>query len=180
MSMSPEIAQSTVATVDTNIGGSPNETGEGSQQASSVHDDASIDLNNKRASPRREITRPVHMGTGLGPSLECELKDISTTGARLRFNDPKCAPQEFLIELSRGVLRWCQVIWRSETEIGIRFIKTPRSFATKAKAQSAQVAERIPQSGNNAMDSADKEHSEGLSARRAGAGAAGGSGGQPD
>jgi PilZ domain len=125
--------------------------------------------NDKRGSPRARITRTVHMGTGLGPSLECELKDLSAAGARLRFNDPNCAPQEFLIRLDQGVLRWCQVIWRSKTEIGIRFIKIPKSFRTKAKTKDASPANLVPQSENNATDTADKEPSEGASPRRAGA-----------
>jgi PilZ domain len=175
--MPPEIAQNTV---DTGIGGSPNDSSEGSPQTSSIHNDTSIDINNKRTSPRREITRTVHMGTGLGPSLECELKDISATGARLRFNDPECAPQEFLIRLNGGLLRWCQVIWRSETEIGIRFIKIPKSFRARAKTQDAPLAELATQSENNGTDSADEGHSEGPSSRHAGAGATGAPGGQAD
>jgi hypothetical protein len=102
------------------------------------------------------------MGTGLGPSLECELKDISQTGGRLGFNDPKCAPQEFLIRLNDGVVRWCQVMWRSKTEIGIRFIKTPKSFETKAKAQDVPTAELNTQSEKRAENSTEKAHSEGV------------------
>jgi hypothetical protein len=116
--------------------------------------------NDKRESPRAKITRTVYMGTGLGPSLACELKDLSATGARLRFNDPKCAPQEFLIRLDQGVLRWCQVVWRSKAEIGIRFIRTPRSFAAKAKIKDAPPAKAVSQSENAATDSADKVHVE--------------------
>lgn len=96
--------------------------------------DAQTILNDKRGSPRREVSRIVQMGTGLGPSLECELKDLSETGARLKFHDPKCAPQEFLIRLESGLLKWCQVIWRSKAEIGVKFIKTPKSFEIKAPA----------------------------------------------
>ena len=94
-------------------------------------------LNDKRGSPRKNVSRIVQMGTGLGPSVECELKDLSQTGARLKFSDPKCAPQEFLIRLESGVLRWCQVIWRSNAEIGVKFIKTPKSFGTEASATKA-------------------------------------------
>ena len=112
--MSSEIANTIV---DTNIGKSTSDDGHGSSQASLAPDEAPRDISDKRATPRREITRKVHMGTGLGPSLECELKDISQTGARLRFNDPNCAPQEFLVRLNDGVVRWCQVMWRSKTEI---------------------------------------------------------------
>lgn len=154
--MSSEIANTIV---DTNIGKSTSDDGHGLSQASLAPDEAPRDITDKRATPRREITRKVHMGTGLGPSLECELKDISQTGARLRFNDPNCAPQEFLVRLNDGVVRWCQVMWRSKTEIGIRFIKTPNSFVTKAKLQDAPDAEPITQSDKSAEHSMDKEHS---------------------
>lgn len=90
--MPPEIAQTTA---DTNVGGSPNDSDDRSPQVSSAHDDAPIDVNNKRASPRREITRTVHIGTGLGPSLECELKDISATGARLNSMIPSAHRRNF-------------------------------------------------------------------------------------
>jgi hypothetical protein len=158
MSMSSEIAKTTV---DTNIGESIGDDGHRSSPASFASAEAPRDITDKRGRPRIEITRKVHMGTGLGPSLECELKDISQTGARLRFNDPNCAPQEFLVRLNDGVLRWCQVMWRSKTEIGIRFIKTPKSFVTKAKAQDAPAAEPITQSDKSAEASTDKVHSEG-------------------
>lgn len=113
--------------------------GGGLPQSSSAADETPRDIADKRGKPRREIARTVHMGTGLGPSLECELKDISQTGARLRFNDPNCAPQEFLVRLSDGVLRWCQVMWRSKTEIGIKFIETPKSFVMKEKSKGDQT-----------------------------------------
>lgn len=156
--MPSEVAQTTDST---NIGGLTNDTGDGAARVSSARDDAPADVIDKRASPRKPITRTVHMGTGLGPSLECELKDISQTGGRLGFSEPNCAPQEFLIRLNDGVVRWCQVMWRSKTEVGIRFIKTPKSFATKAMAPNVRPAELNTQSGKSAEDTTDKEHSEG-------------------
>ena len=155
--MSSEVPKTTF---DTNIDKSASDNGHGSPQASFAPDEALRDITDKRGRPRREIARKVHMGTGLGPSLECELRDISQTGARLVFNDPNCAPQEFLIRLNDGVLRWCQVMWRSKTEIGIRFIKTPKSFLTKAKPQDASAAEPITQSDKSAEHSTNKAHSE--------------------
>jgi hypothetical protein len=93
----------------------------------------------KRGSSRREITRSVRMATGLGPGLECGLKDISNTGARIEVDDANSVPQEFLIKLNKDLLRWCQVMWRSEKEVGLRFIGTPRSVGVKG-ANAPQVA----------------------------------------
>lgn len=85
----------------------------------------------KRQSQRREILHTVFMATGLGPPLKCQMRDISETGARLRFGDPRAAPQEFLIVLRTGLTRWCRVMWRSSTEIGIMFIEPPPSLNPK-------------------------------------------------
>jgi hypothetical protein len=54
-------------------------------------------------------------------------------------------------------------MWRSKTKIGIKFIKTPKSFARKEKVQDAPGAEPITQFGKSAEDSTNKEHYEGAS-----------------
>jgi hypothetical protein len=125
-----------------------------------------MNTNDKRGSSRRDIARIVQMATGLGQGLKCSLKDISSTGARIEITDASSAPQEFLIKLNDGLLRWCRVMWRSEKEIGITFIEAPRSLGTKKeKVQHAPPAELIPQSSNSAADETPQEHSTGAAAR---------------
>lgn len=85
----------------------------------------------KRKSVRHTIARTVYMATGVSPPLECQLLDVSERGARLRVGAPASAPQEFLIQLGKGVTRWCQVLWRSDTAIGVKFIEPPQSLKTK-------------------------------------------------
>lgn len=85
----------------------------------------------KRRNTRRTILHTVHLVTGLGPPLKCRMEDVSKSGARIAVSDPKMAPQEFLILLNKGLLRWCEVMWRSEHEIGIKFIRTPHSLTIK-------------------------------------------------
>lgn len=87
----------------------------------------------KRQGSRRSIEHTVHVATGLGPPLKCQMLDVSETGARLRFGDPRVAPQEFLIILGEGLSRWCRVMWRSDTDIGIMFIEAPPSVNPKAQ-----------------------------------------------
>jgi hypothetical protein len=79
------------------------------------------------------ITHAVYVTTGLSPPLQCEMHDVSELGARLRVGDPQTAPQEFLILLNKGLTRWCRVIWRSDTEIGVEFIEPPKSLKAKTK-----------------------------------------------
>jgi len=94
---------------------------------------------NKRQHVRRAITRTVHMATGLSPPLKCEMKDVSEFGARLVVSDPRASPQEFLLVLNPGLLRWCRVMWRSDSEIGIQFIRPPQSVTTKKHEETAAV-----------------------------------------
>jgi hypothetical protein len=82
----------------------------------------------KRQSERRDIVSIVHMSTGLGPPLECSLKNLSKLGARIAISNPRSAPQEFEVVLKEGLARWCRVMWRSEGEIGIEFIVAPQSL----------------------------------------------------
>ena len=90
----------------------------------------------KRNGARRTIARTVHLATGVSPQLECQLLDISERGARIRVGAPASAPQEFLMQLGKGLVRWCQVVWRSDTAIGVKFIEPPESLKTKESLHS--------------------------------------------
>ena len=94
-------------------------------------DKTATNENEKRNNVRRTIERTVYLATGVSPPLECQLLDISERGARIRVGSPASAPQEFLIQLGKGLARWCQVVWRSETAIGVKFIEPPQSLNTK-------------------------------------------------
>ncbi len=85
----------------------------------------------KRDGVRREISRKIYIATGVSPPLECQLLDISERGARIRVGAPGSAPQEFLVQLGQGLARWCQVVWRSDTAIGVKFIAPPESLSTR-------------------------------------------------
>jgi len=94
-----------------------------------------MDKPEKRQKARLPIIHKVFMATGISPPLNCQMLDVSEYGARLRVGAPKTAPQEFLIVLDKGLTRWCQVVWRSDTEIGIKFVDPPQSLKTKEKPE---------------------------------------------
>jgi hypothetical protein len=80
------------------------------------------------ADNRKETRRPVHIPAklfaGLGsPLRDCMLTDISEHGARLAFEAPKEAPDEFTLLLAPrgGAYRQCRVVWRAEKELGVEF-----------------------------------------------------------
>jgi hypothetical protein len=56
----------------------------------------------------------------------CEVRDISTGGARLIvFTDTSEIPDtvNLLLSTSATVRRVCRVAWRSSTEVGVEFLK---------------------------------------------------------
>ncbi len=92
----------------------------------------------KRKLPRRHFRYPAQVDMGDGVAMRpCTLSDVSQGGARMTIDAPDALPNEFALLLSSdgGARRWCQVAWRTETEIGVQFLPGP----TKRR-MSAQVA----------------------------------------
>lgn len=65
-------------------------------------------------------------------TIGCAVRDISATGARLRVEGSVSAPDTFelLIQLD-GLEANCQVVWRRDADIGVRFLGAPRIVAPK-------------------------------------------------
>ena len=87
----------------------------------------SLEMQDKRKSPRRAFERAVRADFGDGsPRKSCTLRDISASGARVGFAEPVQCPTEFVLHLSDygHVARKCVVVWRSETgqEVGVEFV----------------------------------------------------------
>jgi PilZ domain len=73
-------------------------------------------------------------------TLACTVRDLSSTGAHLRVTASASAPDTFdlIIELD-GFEVSCCVVWRTTTDVGVRFVSKPRTFAPKR----AQVVDAI-------------------------------------
>jgi hypothetical protein len=56
--------------------------------------------------------------------ISCAVVDISASGARISLSMEAEIPNEFVLALERNgnVRRRCQLTWRSETAIGVRFV----------------------------------------------------------
>jgi hypothetical protein len=83
----------------------------------------------KRKHLRREISRPVKAVTidDSRIATECRLIDVSQSGARLKVAASEELPSEFLLVLSEEVQRWCRVVRRVKSDVGVKFIRTRRS-----------------------------------------------------
>jgi hypothetical protein len=79
-------------------------------------------------------------------TLPCTVRDLSSTGARLRVDAVFNVPDTFdlIVELD-GLEAPCQVVWRRQNEIGVTFISPPRMVAPKrAQILKALVPELPP------------------------------------
>lgn len=82
-------------------------------------------LSEKRKARRSSLERRAWIDLGDGSSMvECLLRDISDTGAKLLFTAPKELPDQFILRLSMDgrVARKCRVAWKSGNEIGVAFV----------------------------------------------------------
>jgi PilZ domain-containing protein len=86
-----------------------------------------------RVAPRRRVLK-----AGIAASNErrltvaCTVRDVSTTGARLRVDGSVGIPDTFelIIEVD-GLEADCQVVWRRGNEVGVRFVAAPRMVAAR-------------------------------------------------
>jgi PilZ domain len=87
----------------------------------------------KRKNVRRAITYPAFLEFGDGlPARECTLCDASQEGAQLVVAEPNSLPEEFILALSSdgAARRRCRVIWRTENQIGVEFVKDRKKAPT--------------------------------------------------
>ncbi len=53
--------------------------------------------------------------------IDCRIRDISTTGARLECESAYSCPKEMVLEDSDGNSVACEVVWATDTQLGVRF-----------------------------------------------------------
>ena len=86
-----------------------------------------------RIAPRRRMLKSGKIAyADRHVTIGCSVRDMSATGARLRIEGSVTEPDTFelLIALD-GVEANCEVVWRREADIGVRFIGAPRTVAPK-------------------------------------------------
>lgn len=80
-----------------------------------------------RSRLRRRVLKAGRILFGGCVTLECSVRDISDTGARLEFKDAAQVPDTFqlFVELD-GLSAECAVAWRRATIVGVGFTASPR------------------------------------------------------
>ena len=88
-----------------------------------VASDSNFGLGNRRSEPRRKVARTATILEQAAPTpIPCVVLDVSASGARLDVDASATLPQHFklLIDVD-GSERQCEVVWRKENAVGVRF-----------------------------------------------------------
>jgi hypothetical protein len=56
-------------------------------------------------------------------AIGCQILDVSDTGAKLMPADVFLCPKEFILKPQIGEPRYCEVVWRKSTSIGVRYLR---------------------------------------------------------
>lgn len=59
---------------------------------------------------------------GRGAAIDCFIRNLSETGARLKVESAVGIPDSFDLMQERGNIRKCKVVWRQATELGVQFV----------------------------------------------------------
>ncbi len=102
-------------------------------------------MNDKRTTPRlRSFLKGRVLFNGGQNSLECLIRDISPTGARLELSASVTLPDRFDLYLPhRDETSKVQIQWRRGSQLGIAFEQVERAPA--APPQAEDVASRVRQ-----------------------------------
>ena len=78
----------------------------------------------KRKQSRKPKFQPGQIDAGSGGAkARCNVTDLSKTGAKLSLPSPVKLPLSFTLVLPDSAKHLCRVIWRSEDEVGVEFVR---------------------------------------------------------
>jgi len=76
----------------------------------------------KRAAPRHRVLKRGSLAFGDGGGLDCTVRNISQTGARIDIASPVGVPEVFTLVIQVDhFMRRCHAVWSSERHIGVAF-----------------------------------------------------------
>ena len=84
------------------------------------------------------------LGSRVSP-VECTVRDISETGARITFVDPVPLPPEFELQVpKRKIARQVRVVWSNEKSHGLMFVEEqgaggPAAASAGVKPESPEI-----------------------------------------
>jgi PilZ domain len=79
-------------------------------------------MDERRSSRRARILKSGWIAVSeKAPKLECAIRNISDSGACLQVSTTFGIPANFELVISGGERRLCDVVWRTDTRLGVAF-----------------------------------------------------------
>ncbi len=89
-------------------------------------------IETRKSNRRRVLKRATALFHNKNSIMECQVRDISDTGCRLRVNGSHQFPHAFTLTVELdGLEADCQIVWRKSSDLGVRFTGSPRKIAPK-------------------------------------------------
>jgi hypothetical protein len=83
---------------------------------------------NRRLAPRRRVFKGAKISFwGLRATIDCVVRDISETGARLSVESSVGIPETFHLSFDGAPMRSCRLVWRKASQIGVTFVASAPS-----------------------------------------------------
>ncbi len=81
-------------------------------------------MSERRRYPRIRVQKDAKIVVGTFSVLNCVVRDISSTGARIEIQDAAGLPDAVDVTFDGGhTFRPCRLRWRSQTETGVEFFE---------------------------------------------------------
>ena len=76
----------------------------------------------KRVEPRHRVLKRGTLAFNGGGGLDCMVRNISSSGARIDISNPVGIPEKFMLVIEADqFMRRCHTVWSSEQRIGVAF-----------------------------------------------------------
>lgn len=83
-------------------------------------------MHERRSAPRQRLDENGLIAVDEHTSIPCLIYDLSERGVRLVSLDAGAVPETFLLAAGRlAEVRVCEIVWRTQEEIGARFAAVP-------------------------------------------------------
>ncbi len=99
-------------------------------------------MKEKRVARRQSLRYTAWLAVTASQRLGCVVSDVSETGARIDVQDSEAIPGHFVLMLSSNgaARRFCRVVWRKPTQIGVKFERSLAEAAEASKTPAADLA----------------------------------------
>ena len=71
---------------------------------------------------QRVLKRGQILAQGFSSAIDCTIRDLNSSGARLRVDSYYTAPDEFQLRFQGGTQRAVRVRWQIGNDIGVQFV----------------------------------------------------------